>query len=107
MEVDLEEGGISDPAEKKAAAKVDDVKVESDSKEVKNVMLSQQKYLLAPDNEGPKSNSDRVPAKKEEEEDDDDEEEEEHDLVKGDGLQGDHKAGIQLEDETEIDESQV
>lgn len=110
------EDGVSDPTETKAVAKMEDVKVESDSKEIKSVIVSQEKHLPRPeiskgaDNRGSNSNAVSVPASKEEEDDEEDEEEEEeeeHDMAKGDSLQEDQKASIQLEEETEIDESQV
>jgi len=111
MEEDLEDG-VSDPTEKKAVAEMEDVKVESDSKETKSVMVSQKKHLPGPGiSKGvSKSNAVSVPPNKEDEDDEDDEEEEEdeeHAMVKGDSLQEDQKAVIPLEEETEIDESQV
>jgi hypothetical protein len=106
-EEELDEDGIPDSAEKKAVVKTEDVKVESDLKEFKQNIRSDPEISEGADNGGSKSNEVTVPANKEGEDDEDDEEEEEHDLVKDDGLQEDHKAGIQLEEETEIDESQV
>lgn len=107
-EEELDEDGIPDSAETKAAVKTDDVKVESDSKESKQKTLSDPENSEGADNGGPKPNEVSVPANKEEEDDEDEEEEEEeHGMVKDDGLQEDLKAGIQLGEEAEIDESQV
>lgn len=112
MEEDLEDV-VSDPTEKKAVAKV-----EADPKETKDVVVSQPKpppgsgMSKGAETRASKSNAISAPAVKEEEddeddEDDEDEEEEEHALVKAGGLQEDLTSGIKLEEETEIDESQV
>ena len=106
MEEDLDEDGSPDSAEKKAVVKTEDVKVESDSKEIKQKNVSGSKISDGAGSRVLKSNEVSVPAKKQEE-DDEEEEEEEHDMVKDNGLQEDHKADIRLEEETEIDESQV
>lgn len=101
------EDGIPDSTEMKVAVKMEDAKVGLGSKETKTVIPLQQKrgskFSEGADNGVSKSNEARVPSKREE----DDEEEEEHNLLKEDSLQGNHKTGIQLDEDTEIDESQV
>lgn len=100
------EDGIPDSPEMKSAVKMEDAKVELDSKEAKTVMPLQQKrgskFSDGADNGVSKSNEACVSSKREQ----DDDEEEEHNLVE-DNLQGDNKTEIQLDEDTEIDESQV
>ncbi|KAG0573424.1 hypothetical protein KC19_VG177600 [Ceratodon purpureus] len=107
-EEELDEDRLPDSAVKKAVVKTEDVKVEADSQEIKQKFCSDPEISEGADG-GSKFNEVSVPANKVEEGDEDDEEEEEqeHDVVKDDGQHDDHKAEIQLEEETEIDESQV
>lgn len=112
-EEDLEDG-VPGSSEKKGDVKTEDAKDESDSKETKTVTTSQQKIhpsseLSEGANNGlSKAKAVSVSSKREiDDEEDEEEEEEEHNLGKDDSLQEDQKTGIQLEEETEIDESQV
>lgn len=108
------EDGVPGSSEKKGDVKTEDAKDESDSKETKTVTTSQQKIhpsseLSEGANNGlSKAKAVSVSSKREiDDEEDEEEEEEEHNLGKDDSLQEDQKTGIQLEEETEIDESQV